>query len=418
MVQINFARKEINCKLVYYGPGLSGKTTNLEMVHAKTPDAHKGELTSISTDGDRTLFFDFMPLDLGEIAGMKTKFHLYTVPGQVYYNSTRKLVLLGADGVIFVADSSRAKLEDNKVSLDNLRENLAEMGKEFGKFPIVFQWNKRDMPDAMSPEELAKELNVVGAPAFEGIASRGEGVFQTLKALSKIVLASINSTDGGMSQGPDPVKAPAAKSAPAAKPAAPAAPAQKPAAPATPAPAAAASGGLQIERNNIGSGVKPAATSAASAAPPAARPEARPSMVAAAKAPAAAGGLSIERNETPPPAAPSTSRPAPVQAQAASAAPRAPEPTRSAPSATVEAPRQSDAGSTPDVSDLMKKTMSASDARSNARMDDVFRREVKVIGGKLGPTGASSSNKNSAVVAVIAVVAVALGAALAFFFLK
>ncbi len=417
MVQINFARKEINCKLVYYGPGLSGKTTNLEMVHAKTPDAHKGELTSISTDGDRTLFFDFMPLDLGEIAGMKTKFHLYTVPGQVYYNSTRKLVLLGADGVIFVADSSRAKLEDNKVSLDNLRENLAEMGKEFGKFPIVFQWNKRDMPDAMSPEELAKELNVVGAPAFEGVASRGEGVFQTLKALSKIVLASINSTDGGMSQAADgPRAAPAPKAAPVAKPSAPPATSAPKSAP-TPAPAVAASGGLQIERNNIGSGVKPAAAPAASAAPtaPGAKSEARPSMVAAAKAAPQGGGLAIERNETPPPASPAPPRAA---ASAPTPAPRSVEAPRVSTTAATEAPRASGSEAAPEMSDLMKKTMSASDARSNARMDDVFRREVKVIGGKLGQAPGATSNKNSAVIAVIAVVAVALGAALAFFFLK
>ncbi len=195
MVQINFARKEINCKLVYYGPGMSGKTTNLEMVHKRTPEQHKGELTSISTDGDRTLFFDFMPLDLGEIAGMKTKFHLYTVPGQVYYNSTRKLVLNGADGVIFVADSSRSKLKENKESLENLRENLAEMGKDYSKFPIVLQWNKRDIGDAMPVEELEQELNPLQFPTTEGIAAKGEGVFQTLKLLSAKVLASINSTE-------------------------------------------------------------------------------------------------------------------------------------------------------------------------------------------------------------------------------
>jgi signal recognition particle receptor subunit beta len=357
-----------------------------------------------------------MPLDLGS-RGHATKFQLYTVPGQVYYNSTRKLVLQGVDGVIFVADSSRAKLEDNKVSLDNLRENLAEMGKEFGKFPIVFQWNKRDMPDAMSPEELAKELNVVGAPAFEGVASRGEGVFQTLKALSKIVLASINSTDGGMSQAADgPRAAPAPKAAPVAKPSAPPAASAPKSAP-TPAPAVAASGGLQIERNNIGSGVKPAAAPAASAAPtaPGAKSEARPSMVAAAKAAPQSGGLAIERNETPPPASPAPPRAA---ASAPTPAPRSVEAPRVSTTAATEAPRASGSEAAPEMSDLMKKTMSASDARSNARMDDVFRREVKVIGGKLGQAPGATSNKNSAVIAVIAVVAVALGAALAFFFLK
>jgi signal recognition particle receptor subunit beta len=241
MVQINFARKEINCKLVYYGPGMSGKTTNLEMVHKRTPEAHKGELTSISTDGDRTLFFDFMPLDLGEIAGMKTKFHLYTVPGQIYYDSTRKLVLNGADGVIFVADSSAAKMAENLESLENLRENLAEMGKDFAKFPIVIQWNKRDMPDALPVADLEQQINPMGFPTFEAIASKGEGVFQTLKALSAKVLASINSTERIGLAGP--------------------ALGGNRGAPQSPAPGGGASevaqhrsgNGLRIERNEIGS---------------------------------------------------------------------------------------------------------------------------------------------------------------------
>ena len=195
MVQINFARKEINCKLVYYGPGLSGKTTSLEVVHQKTPDRNKGELTSISTDGDRTLFFDFMPLDLGTIAGMKTKFHLYTVPGQVYYNSTRKLVLLGADGVIFVADSTPGRMDDNVQSLENLRENLAEMGRDLNKIPLVIQYNKRDIPGATSVEELNAKLNPNGVPHFEASAKTGEGIFQTLKAISALVLEDINSNE-------------------------------------------------------------------------------------------------------------------------------------------------------------------------------------------------------------------------------
>ncbi len=240
MVQINFARKEINCKLVYYGPGLSGKTTNLEKVHERTPDANKGELTSISTDGDRTLFFDFMPLDLGEIAGMKTKFHLYTVPGQVYYNSTRKLVLLGADGVIFVADSSASKMDENLESLQNLRENLAEMGKDWSKFPIVLQWNKRDVEDALPVEELHKKLNPIGAPAFEGIAYKGEGVFQTLKALSARVLANINSTDSAPVPVPEQNAVVGAADAPASRKSAEA----ETSASGTPAP-------MKIERNEV-----------------------------------------------------------------------------------------------------------------------------------------------------------------------
>ena len=192
MVQINFALREVNCKIVFYGPGMSGKTTNLEIVHKKAPDKNKGELTSIATEGDRTLFFDFMPLDLGNVAGMRTKFQLYTVPGQVYYNSTRKLVLQGADGIIFVADSSRSKLKENIESWNNLEENLREYGKDVKDVPIVIQWNKRDLPDAMEKDELEEKLNPLRVPTFEGVAITGEGVFPTLKALSRMVLESLN----------------------------------------------------------------------------------------------------------------------------------------------------------------------------------------------------------------------------------
>ncbi|MBI3723721.1 GTPase, partial [bacterium] len=143
MVQINFAKREINCKLVYYGPGLSGKTTNLEVVHKKAPASKKGELTSIATEGDRTLFFDYMPLELGKVGGMNTKFQLYTVPGQVYYNATRKLVLQGADGVVFVADSQPDKMDENLESLQNLDDNLKEQGLDIRTLPLVLQWNKR-----------------------------------------------------------------------------------------------------------------------------------------------------------------------------------------------------------------------------------------------------------------------------------
>ncbi len=196
MVQINFARKEVNCKIVFYGPGMSGKTTNLEKIFENAPDGHKGDLTSIATEGDRTLFFDFLPLDLGTVAGMNTKFQLYTVPGQVYYNSTRKLVLQGADGVIFVADSQRKKMEENMESLENLEDNLKEYNLKIDEIPLVLQWNKRDMPDALPVEELEAKLNRWGAPTFPAVAITGEGVFPTLKALSSMVLENLNKEYG------------------------------------------------------------------------------------------------------------------------------------------------------------------------------------------------------------------------------
>ncbi|MCC7012155.1 MAG: hypothetical protein IT454_06325 [Planctomycetes bacterium] len=208
MVQINFAQKQVSAKIVYYGPGMSGKTTNLEVVHQRAPDQNKGELTSISTDGDRTLFFDFMPLDLGTVAGMRTSFQIYTVPGQVYYNSTRKLVLQGVDGVVFVADSSTAMLQENLESLRNLEENLNEYGKSLATTPHVIQFNKRDLPDAMSIEELNQHLNPYGAPYFEAVANTGQGVFPTLKALAARVLESIHSGAQGGAGVPAP-RAPA-----------------------------------------------------------------------------------------------------------------------------------------------------------------------------------------------------------------
>ncbi len=200
MVQINFAQRSVNVKIVYYGPGMSGKTTNLEVVHQRAPEANRGELTSISTDGDRTLFFDFMPLDLGTVAGMRTQFQLYTVPGQVYYNSTRKLVLQGVDGVIFIADSSAAMLQENIDSLRNLQENLLEYGKSLETMPWVIQYNKRDLPDALPLEELQRVLNPLGIPAYEAVANTGQGVFPTLKSLAARVLESIHSNGGLGSQ--------------------------------------------------------------------------------------------------------------------------------------------------------------------------------------------------------------------------
>jgi signal recognition particle receptor subunit beta len=192
MVQINFALREVNCKIVYYGPGLSGKTTNLEVIHAKAPAEFRGELTSIATEGDRTLFFDFLPLNLGTVAGMKTKFQLYTVPGQVFYNSTRKLVLQGVDGIVFVADSRRSKLDENVESLENLKENLREYGLKLETVPHVIQYNKRDLADILPIEELEKHLNPYKSPYIEAAAVTGQGVFPTLKKLAGMVLENLN----------------------------------------------------------------------------------------------------------------------------------------------------------------------------------------------------------------------------------
>ncbi len=191
MVQLNLALREINCKVVYFGCGLGGKTTNLEIVHEKAAPDSRGELTSIATESDRTLFFDFMPLDLGTVSGMRVKFQLYTVPGQVYYNSTRKLVLRGADGVIFVADSQRDKLEENIESLENLAECLREQGRDLADMPHVIQFNKRDLPDVMSVEEMKAALVKDGAPCFEAVASKGDGVLETFKALAAMMLEKV-----------------------------------------------------------------------------------------------------------------------------------------------------------------------------------------------------------------------------------
>ena len=188
---INYSSREINCKLVYYGPGLCGKTTNLQYIYEKTnPDA-KGKMISLATETERTLFFDFLPLSLGEIRGFKTRFHLYTVPGQVFYDASRKLILKGVDGVCFVADSQEERYDANIVSLENLRLNLNEQGYDLDKLPYVIQYNKRDLPNAMSLAELQKDLNTTQVPEFEGVATTGVGVFDTLKMLAKLVLAEL-----------------------------------------------------------------------------------------------------------------------------------------------------------------------------------------------------------------------------------
>ena len=188
---INYSSREINCKIVYYGPGLCGKTTNLQYIYNKTNPEAKGKMISLATETERTLFFDFLPLSLGEIRGFKTRFHLYTVPGQVFYDASRKLILRGADGLIFVADSQAERLEANLESLDNLRTNLADQGQDLDKVPLVMQYNKRDLPNALSVEELSQKLNPKKLPEFESSARTGVGVFETLKHASKLVFAEL-----------------------------------------------------------------------------------------------------------------------------------------------------------------------------------------------------------------------------------
>ena len=225
MSMINYASREINCKIVYYGPGLGGKTTNLEHVYKKVAPSTRGKLISLATESERTLFFDFLPVDLGTIRGFKTRFHLYTVPGQVYYNASRKLILKGVDGIVFVADSQMDRMEANQESMQNLYDNMAEYGYDLTHMPFVVQYNKRDLPNASPLAELQGALNpgwdvteparqrvtpdawhagehlvaqvptgewVERAPYFEAVAVTGDGVFDTLKAVSKLVLKSLS----------------------------------------------------------------------------------------------------------------------------------------------------------------------------------------------------------------------------------
>ncbi|MDH3202862.1 MAG: ADP-ribosylation factor-like protein [Myxococcales bacterium] len=188
---INYLSREINCKIVYYGPGLCGKTTNLQYIYNRTnPDA-KGKMISLATETERTLFFDFLPLEIGEIRGFKTRFHLYTVPGQVFYDASRKLILKGVDGVVFVADSQMLRAEANIESMDNLRTNLAEQGYNLDTVPYVVQYNKRDMPNISSVDELSRMLNPQRVPEFLAVATTGEGVFETLKSVAKLVLTEL-----------------------------------------------------------------------------------------------------------------------------------------------------------------------------------------------------------------------------------
>jgi signal recognition particle receptor subunit beta len=203
---INHMAKEINCKIVYYGPGLCGKTTNLQHIHDTTKPEAKGKMISLATETERTLFFDFMPLDLGMVRGYKVRFHLYTVPGQVFYDASRKLILKGSDGVIFVADSNPGRMEANVESVENLAQNLTAYDLALDKLPYVIQYNKRDLPECTSVEEMRSTLNPLGVPDFEAAAKSGAGVFETLKGLAKLVLTRIsqNAPGGGAAGGQQP----------------------------------------------------------------------------------------------------------------------------------------------------------------------------------------------------------------------
>jgi signal recognition particle receptor subunit beta len=228
MVSINYSSREVCCKIVYYGPGLSGKTTNLLYVHSKVPSDTRGKMISLATEADRTLYFDFLPINIGTINGFAAKFQLYTVPGQVYYNATRKLVLRGVDGVVFVADSQPDKMEENIESLINLEENLREYGYDIDELPMVIQYNKRDLPGVLPVDALNTRLNTRGLPHFEASATIGNGVFDTLKLIIKLVLekakrSASNSTRPDVTDNSQPPSAApdnyeAASSAPAATP--------------------------------------------------------------------------------------------------------------------------------------------------------------------------------------------------------
>ena len=188
---INYSSREINCKIVYYGPGLCGKTTNLQWIYNKTNPDLKGKMISLATETERTLFFDFLPLALGEIRGFKTRFHLYTVPGQVFYDASRKLILKGVDGVIFVADSQQERMDANIDSIRNLEDNLREHGFDLATIPYALQFNKRDLPDVAPVEEMYRTLNFKREPTFEAVATTGVGVFDTLKSVAKLILVEL-----------------------------------------------------------------------------------------------------------------------------------------------------------------------------------------------------------------------------------
>ncbi len=222
MATINYALREISVKIVYYGTGLCGKTTNLQVIHRKVPTEFKSDMVSLATETDRTLFFDFLPLDLGKIKGFSTKFQLYTVPGQVYYNATRKLVLRGVDGVVFVVDSAPDKIQENIESFKNLEENLTEYGYQRENIPIILQYNKRDVPNAVPVDKLNSMINKYGLPWNEAIAIQGKGIFESLKMMGKLVIDNLNKKYSRPTSSPAPTfQQPAAPQDPFSSPAAP-----------------------------------------------------------------------------------------------------------------------------------------------------------------------------------------------------
>ncbi len=188
---INYSSREINCKIVYYGPGLCGKTTNLQVIYRKTRPESKGKMITLATETERTLFFDFLPLALGDIKGFKTRFHLYTVPGQIFYDASRKLILKGVDGIVYVADSQVERMDANIESFENMKVNLEEQGYTLSQIPYIIQYNKRDLPNILDVAELKKALNGDGVSDFEAVARDGVGVFETLKAIVKLVLIEL-----------------------------------------------------------------------------------------------------------------------------------------------------------------------------------------------------------------------------------
>jgi signal recognition particle receptor subunit beta len=192
---INYAAKEINCKIIYFGPGLSGKTTNVQYVYEHTQNEARGKLVTLSTENERTLFFDFLPLSVGEVRGYKTRFHLYTIPGQTFYEVSRQFILKGVDGIVFVADSQAERMEANIESFEGLEKSLDKQGYDINKLPLVFQYNKRDMPGAVSIQELEATFNPMKRPYFEAVASRGQGVMETLQAVSQAIIKELKGGD-------------------------------------------------------------------------------------------------------------------------------------------------------------------------------------------------------------------------------
>jgi len=279
VVVVSYSGKEINAKLVYYGTGLSGKTTNLEAIYEAVPETSRGKMVSMKTQSDRTLFFDLLPLDLGEVMGFKTRFLLYTVPGQVFYNATRKLVLKGADAIVFVADSERGKMDENKESLSNLRANLAEYKVNLDDLPWVLQYNKRDLPDVYQPEELNRELNPGNVPWVEAVATKGTGVLETFRLVSQMLLERVTKdlkrSPGTSSSREVPRPSPAAGSAPSVSVANPTPASSTPtpsstftAPTAAPAPAAPAPSPFTTTRGEFGTQHPAAERAERTAAPP------------------------------------------------------------------------------------------------------------------------------------------------------